>query len=398
MSSIKSALIAWGVSLVIFAGIYGYAEVFGPASVPSDREAAPADSEDNPPVGASTEQSTAGDTAVLDDDPFDAGEQDTGANTDTPDPASIDAPETTAGRPDQDPLLAPVSTTDAAQPAAPEAPTLTAMVEHPGAFRVADNLEEARQGELPKISNTGVTPFEAYRTPAPERGDVPRIAIIITELGLRARTTQRAVAQLPHQVTLAFSPYGTRLQEWAEQARASGHELLMMVPMEPVNYPQMDPGPLALLVSQTVRSNIDLLRSSLGTMTGYVGIINHMGSRFTASTGQIEPIISEIGARGLMLVDARTSRQSRAADLARSKAVPTAINDSDIDREPRADDILARLQDLETRARSQGAAVGVGRAFPVTVNTVRDWAAGLTERGILLVPVSHVADLQPLPR
>jgi len=410
MGSIKTALLAWGISLVVLGGLYGYVETFGPDTsnthAPgsdhgedhhSDQDDDHGDADHGEDHGDDhgedhgDDHDSASHEASGHDDVHETGGHEDGhadSHSDSSHETDTDAAALPGGSSTVLPAVVPTDVT--AKPV-----TVVDIPAAPGPYRVDANLEEARQGDLPKISDAGARPFDVYRTPAPDNRQAPRIALIITDLGLRARTTQRAIAQLPHQISFAFSPYGTRLSEWADASRASGHELLISVPMEPSSYPQDDPGPLALMTSQSVRDNLNLLRSSLGSMTGYVGVVNHMGSRFTTTQGQIQPIIEELAARGLMIVDARTSRQSLAASLGRTAGMPVALNDSDIDREPRAADIRARLDDLEATARKNRAAIGIGRAFPVTITAIQQWSDGLAERGILLVPISHVADLQP---
>ena len=74
-------------------------------------------------------------------------------------------------------------------------------------------------------------------------------------LGLGPAAT-RAAIQLPGEITLAFSSHARDLQQWIDLARAAGHEVLLDLPMEPIGYPAMDPGPQSLL---TTLSSVDRL-------------------------------------------------------------------------------------------------------------------------------------------
>ncbi len=302
-----------------------------------------------------------------------------------------------ASLPGQDPVTG--LTTAETKPPALQEPAPVAQIT--GGVRVEADpalIEQSNQGPLPRMSNEGARAFDAYAAPTPDTGNRAKIALIITELGMRSRSTRRAIADLPSRVTFAFSPYASNLMEWGEQARRTGHEALLMIPMEPVNYPQNDPGPLSLLTSRSPRENINLLKSSLGRMTGYVGIVNHMGSRFTAASESLRPVLEEIQRRGLMLVDSRSTPYSRAASMARAIGLPTAFNNAYIDEDVNPAVIAQQLEELEKRARVYDYAVGIGRPYPVTIDAVKLWAAGLPERGFELVPITAVADRQPLPR
>jgi polysaccharide deacetylase 2 family uncharacterized protein YibQ len=258
--------------------------------------------------------------------------------------------------------------------------------------------EENRLGKLPIIAADGRASSLYYASTSKPDASLPRIAIIVTDIGRRARQTKRAIDRLPSAVTFAFSPYGTELDKWSETARKQGHESLLMIPMEPTNSAQNDAGPLALLTSNNSRQNLNLLRSSLARMQGYVGVINHMGSRFTATSNALTPVLEEIENRGLLFVDSRSTQFSRAAEMSRALNIPTALNNSYIDSEPNAAAISNELAKLEGRARTLGAAVGIIRTYPISINAIEAWSAKLKERGYQLVPISQIADLQPLAR
>ncbi|MSO55282.1 MAG: hypothetical protein EXQ90_09280, partial [Rhodospirillales bacterium] len=43
-----------------------------------------------------------------------------------------------------------------------------------------------------------------------------------------------AIAKTPPAMTLAFDPHGKDVASWVSSARQSGHEMLMLLPMEPL--------------------------------------------------------------------------------------------------------------------------------------------------------------------
>lgn len=252
-------------------------------------------------------------------------------------------------------------------------------------------IEETQNGPIPRISIQGDTPFNAYArasiTPDAAAGK-PLIAVIITGMGLSEGGTLDAIEKLPDNITLAFAPYGRSLQRTAGAARAGGHELMLEIPLEPFDYPENDPGPQTLLTGQPPRANLDRLFWLLARLGGYTALINHMGARFTASAADFGPIIEELGTRGLGYVDDGSSNRSIAANLTRNNRVPFGRADIQLDKTPARAAILTALENLEKRANDNGTAVGIASALPVSIQTIADWARGLEERGILLVPVS----------
>ncbi len=252
-------------------------------------------------------------------------------------------------------------------------------------------VEETRHGPLPRIGSDGLKPHTAYARPAitPEAaGGRKLIAVVVTGLGLNPTTTRQAIDSLPGAVTLAFAPYGNNLPELAQSARGAGHEIMLELPLEPFDYPQNDPGPHTLLADQPARDNLEKLYWILTRMGGYVGVLNHMGARFTASAADFSPIMEELGIRGLAYLDDGSSNRSVAPQLARANEVPFARADTTLDANPSRNVILSSLAALEARAAERGWAIGTISALPVSIRTLAEWSTGLDENTYLLVPVS----------
>lgn len=268
----------------------------------------------------------------------------------------------------------------------------------PGVLQPAPDpglIEQTSIGPLPRIGDDGRLPWQVYARPFDNRDTRPRIALIMSGLGLSGAATQAAIQGLPGGVSLAFQPFADNLQQWIRLARAAGHEVYLNLPMEPVDFPASDPGPRALFVAYAPEENIERLEWALSRVSGYVGLLNHMGSRFTTSREAMLPIMTTLEQRGLAFVDARVSARSVATVLATEKNVPRAINDRFLDaREVSRDTVDARLAELESIAGEVGVSVGIGQAFPVTIARIREWAATLNGKGIVLAPVSAVFDRQ----
>ncbi|MBN9310370.1 divergent polysaccharide deacetylase family protein [Devosia sp.] len=249
-------------------------------------------------------------------------------------------------------------------------------------------LEETEYGPIPRMSSTGVTPFETYARPVVNGTGKPRIAIIVSGLGLNFDGTMDAIDKLPGPVTLSFAPYGKTLDRTVGIARAAGHEIFLEVPLEPFDYPENDPGPDTLLTGQAPRDNLGRLFQVMSRFTGYVGVINNMGARFTASGADFGPVMEELGARGLGYLDDGSSNRSLAPQLAQANRVPFARIDATVDANPARDPIMKALAALEKKAREAGSAIGIVSALPVSIEAVTDWAAALADKDIEIVPAS----------
>ncbi|MFQ5533637.1 MAG: divergent polysaccharide deacetylase family protein, partial [Sphingomonadales bacterium] len=258
-----------------------------------------------------------------------------------------------------------------------------------------DLIEQGRHGPLPKPDGDGRVAWQVYARPFLSVSDQPHVAIVVGWLGLKRETARRAVAQLPEAVTLAFSPYAPDAQHWVTEARNAGHEVILQIPMEPIDYPMNDPGPHTLLSSLDPAANIDRLEWMMSRLTGYVGITEDMGSRFVATESALRPVLEVIRRRGLMYLDGRPTRYGATSGIARELALPLAINNRLVDIEPSRDAIDAQLQELVGIARTNGAAVGLAHAYPVTLERLAKWAETLSTEGVTLVPVTAVVNRQP---
>lgn len=253
-----------------------------------------------------------------------------------------------------------------------------------------DLIEQSGTGPLPAVGADGRRPFDVYaRAWSGARG--ARVAIVIGGLGLSQTGTQSAISKLPPEVTLAFSPQGNSLDRWMQSARRSGHELIMQIPLEPFDFPTVNPGRNTLTVEAGADKNIESLRASLSRMTNYTGVMNYMGARFVADPAAMEPVMAELAQRGLLYLDDGTSARTAAPDLAVKDRVPFAASDATIDGERDRGAILKKLDELERTARAKGFALGTGSAFDVTVDAVTQWVSEARRRGIEIVPVSAVA-------
>jgi polysaccharide deacetylase 2 family uncharacterized protein YibQ len=256
-----------------------------------------------------------------------------------------------------------------------------------------DLLEQSRHGQLPKIAADGRRSAAAYAKPVKlgaDKIDAARIAIVVGGLGVSSTVTSDAMEKLPAAVTFAFAPYGVDLENLAANARARDHEVMLQAPMEPFDYPDNDPGPQTLLTSLSATQNIDRLQWLMARMQGYVGIVNLMGSRFTASDQALSPVLREVAKRGLIYLDDGSSPRSVAGQIAGAQNLPFAKADIVLDKVPTPTEIDQSLARLELAAREHGSAIGFATASPATVARVGDWAKKVTGRGFVLVPISMV--------
>jgi polysaccharide deacetylase 2 family uncharacterized protein YibQ len=248
--------------------------------------------------------------------------------------------------------------------------------------------EDTVDGSLPRISEDGLRPWQIYARPFNPADKRPRIAIVVTGLGLSRTITDETINQLPPTVTLSFDTQGPVLAAWCVRARQDGHEILLEVPMEPFDYPRSDPGPDTLLTSLPNSDNIARLLGAMRRATGYVGLTTTSGSRFTTDSTKLAPVLQIVRDRGLMMLDARAAPHSAVADMARNATIPVATATQRLDGDLSPEAITAALDNLEKTARQSGRAIGITTATPIMIAQLQAWAKTLPQHGIALAPVS----------
>ena len=244
------------------------------------------------------------------------------------------------------------------------------------------------QSALPERKPAGAPAW--MRNAVPVRVDLgkPMIAVIIDDLGIDQKRTRAAIA-LPGPLTLAFIPYGYNLRQLVGSARAGRHEIMLHLPMEPLN-PDIDPGPNALLVDLDPAERARRLDWALSRFNGYVGVNNHMGSRFTAWADGMRPVLASLRERGLLYVDSITTQDTTGYRLARGMGVPNVTRDIFLDHDQRPEAIATALARTEKIARKRGLAVAIGHPHDATIAELARWIPLLEERGIQLVPISAI--------
>ena len=235
----------------------------------------------------------------------------------------------------------------------------------------------------------GTPAWLAYAVPTPDVvAGRAMIAIVIDDVGLNRPNAARAI-ELPGPVTLSFMTYAQDLPQQAEAARRNGHELMLHVPMEPLNASE-DAGPGMLGVDMSSEEIRQRLVSGLDRLQGYVGINNHMGSRFTRSPDGMSVVMQELRRRGLLFLDSVTINDSVGDRVAALYGVPHVDRDVFLDDDMDASAVEQMLRELERVARQRGYAIGIGHPHPETLAALARWLPTLRARGFELVPVSAI--------
>lgn len=241
---------------------------------------------------------------------------------------------------------------------------------------------------LPVPDGSGKPAWIRYAVPPPAVGGKPMIAVVIDDLGVDRRRSEKVVG-LPGPLTLAWMTYAENLRGITQTARNRGHELMVHMPMQPMSE-SYDPGPDVLEVGLKTDELRRRIRWGLGRFDGFVGVNNHMGSRFTADRAGMGVVMEEIKAHGLLFLDSVTTQKSVAPDLARQHGVPFAARHVFLDNDMAVSAVREQLAKTESYARKHGAAIAIGHPHDGTIEALSGWLPTLAAKGFVLVPVTTI--------
>lgn len=214
----------------------------------------------------------------------------------------------------------------------------------------------------------------------------PKVAIIIDDIGYD-RAMAKKFLSLDTVLTFSVLPYSPFQTSILKAARSRGWETMLHLPMEPDEYPRIDPGPGALLTRMTPDELILQLNRDIDAVPGIKGVNNHMGSKMTTVSTQMYQVFSVLKKRGLYFVDSRTCNHTICKPSARMLQIPFAERDVFIDHLQTPTFIRAQLKELVHTAKKHGHAIGIAHPHPETYKTLREMLPQIQQQ-VHLVPVS----------
>lgn len=235
------------------------------------------------------------------------------------------------------------------------------------------------QGPLPLWRKNAVT----YDVPP----GAPKIAIVIDDMGVDRKRSRRMWEDVDAPLTLSFMTYADDLEQQSGAARAMGHELMLHMSMEPSNA-AIDAGPNVLLTAMEDGEIRKFANWGMDRFDGFVGVNNHMGSRFTEDARAMRVVLEEIHKRGLMYLDSRTSSNTVGPRLARQMGLPFLERNVFLDNENVTAKVLKQLGEAERLARKYGRSIAIGHPRDATIEALKSWLPEARARGFAIVPVS----------
>ncbi|NKF20703.1 divergent polysaccharide deacetylase family protein [Solimonas marina] len=251
----------------------------------------------------------------------------------------------------------------------------------------------ARPGAVVAIAvATLLGPLTVHAAPRPIA-----IAIVIDDLGYNAAET-RAATQLPGAVACSFLPDAPYTHRYADEAHARGKEVLLHLPLAPIDARKAQPQPLPTGAPDVTR-NAELTRM-LAAVPHVDGVNNHQGSLATSSRPAMRWLMHALLLHHIgYFIDSYTSARSVAYPMARAYGMPSIRRDVFLDNTATPAAINAQFDELLRQARHHGYAVAIGHPHPATLKVLAQRLPQLAAQGIVLLPPSRlIAHYEPAPQ
>jgi polysaccharide deacetylase 2 family uncharacterized protein YibQ len=218
----------------------------------------------------------------------------------------------------------------------------------------------------------------------------PRLAIVVDDLGHSITSTVRELVALPWPLAMSILPERPVSDKVARSAHAAGREVLLHLPMEPEGYPETNPGPLAILLSQSSSEVHALVERALASVPYAQAVNNHMGSRASSDRRLMRAVLEETQRRGLYFLDSKTSPSSVICEVASELRLPCLENDLFLDNVADSSAVAERLEELGRLAKKRGSAIGIMHPHPSSLAALKAALPRFDHEGIQVVPLGSL--------
>ena len=222
----------------------------------------------------------------------------------------------------------------------------------------------------------------------------PRVAIVIDDLGLGLAPLRKLI-DLGFRLTVSILPHQERSAKVALAAAKADLEVLVHMPMEPLDYPEKNPGQGALLAKMSDDELLENLRDNISDVPGAVGVNNHMGSQLTQDARAMKVVMGELRRRKLFFLDSKTTAASVAYDTAREALLPAAKRNIFLDAEDGQEFVRGQVKKLLALAKRRGYAIGIGHPYRNTLSVLAEMRDEIVATGVEFVSVSELVHPQP---
>ncbi len=261
-----------------------------------------------------------------------------------------------------------------------------------GPSRKFPHIDHGRPSPAKKQSPIAKKPDVKPPAPLPMKSaeKTAAIAIVIDDLGQDLKPARELLA-LPDKISFAIMPGLTYSKKIAELAAEKKRDILLHLPMEPINRNGKRQPIGTLRSDMTPMEFITTINEDIESVPASVGVNNHEGSALTENKEAMKFLMTELQTRNVFFLDSLTNPKSVAYATAKEFGIRAAKRDVFLDNEENNPEYIhGQFEELARIAKKRGKAIGIGHPHPVTINELKKWLDEIKEQGIEIVPVSQL--------
>lgn len=273
-------------------------------------------------------------------------------------------------------------------------------VEAGGGVVLSGREAEGRGGETTVILRIGLPERATHEItlvrglPGKETGARTRAKLALVLYGFGDDPAHAAaVFGLPVPFAVALAPGAPWSGELFRAARHASREVVLHLPLEPINYPQVTPGPGTVLVTMRPAEITGLTRRYIDQAGPVAAVANHMGSLATQDMTVMSAVYRELKRRHLTFIHLSPVAGAVCRPLAAQLGVMYEEPGAVLDDETRRSDAKAldqRWDSVLAEARARGTLIVWLRASPLMRGWLARATAPLRLQGVDLVPLSSL--------
>ncbi len=215
------------------------------------------------------------------------------------------------------------------------------------------------------------------------------VALVIDDFGYSFNETTRKFLALDIPLTISIIPGLAYSQRIADIAKLHRKEILIHMPMEPLNEPYEDNG--FTLISGQDPGMVSLrVRKAFAQLPAAGGLNNHQGSKVTINEEMMQSVMYTLKSLNKFFIDSRTNVNSLAYTTAQQIGLPSNENNMFIDTTDNVDFIEKQLLQMGATAKEQGQIIAIGHVRENTLRALERSISKLKTMGVTFVYASDI--------
>lgn len=214
-----------------------------------------------------------------------------------------------------------------------------------------------------------------------ETGNRSKLVIVIDDMGNDIRHAHKFLG-LSEKVTFAVMPQLPHSRSTATLLHEANRQMILHLPMEPLGWPGVNPGPGALFMEEPLENIATIIQDDLETVPYVVGVSNHMGSAFTAYRNGMDHTMGYLKTRGLFFLDSKTVAGDLAKNAALNHDVPYLSRNIFLDNKQNERYVRLQLYKAVKLAKKFGSSIAIGHPYDVTYEVLEKHLPLLEKEGV----------------